>query len=200
MPSTRIIASAALGCLFICGLFNNEGMAQTASADPVSKLIHFLHSGEPEAKKRAGSTAKNSSKAHPAAKKPSSTKPVSTSNRAQEVTVNEAPIDGETMRRFASPSDANDIDLAANAQATLESDAAAATVVNAVSPEAMAPADKSNSGASVVSQTPSSNSGSISWLLGVIAALGGATAIGLLAWFLIEPSASADVWAHLSEV
>jgi hypothetical protein len=39
----------------------------------------------------------------------------------------------------------------------------------------------------------------MSWLLRVIAALSGAVATGSLAWFLIGPSASADVWVSLSE-
>jgi hypothetical protein len=71
--------------------------------------------------------------------------------------------------------------------------------MNAVSPETMAPVDKSNSGAALVSQTPSSNIGSMSWLLWAIAALSGAMATGLLAWFLIDPSASADIWVRLTE-
>ena len=203
MPSTRVIAGAALGCLFVCGLFNGQGVAQTASTDPVSKLIHFLHPGEPETKSPSRSAAKHSSKAHPAAKKPASTKPASkesTSNGTPEVTASEPVIDGEAVR-VALPSDTNDIDLAANALGTLESDvpSADATVVKAMSPETMALADKSNSGAALLSQTPSSSIGSMSWLLRVIAALSGAMATGLLAWFLIKPSASADVWVRLSK-
>ena len=77
---------------------------------------------------------------------------------------------------------------------------AAATVVKAANTETIAPADKSNSGAAVVSQTPSSGIGSMSWLLRVIAALSGVVATGSLAWFLIGPSASADVWVSLSEL
>jgi hypothetical protein len=203
MPSTRIIASAALGCLFVCGLSSGQGVAQTASTDPVNKLMHFLHPGEPKTTPPGRSAAKHSSKAHPEANKPASTKPASkesTSNGAPEVKVSEPAIVGETMR-VASPSEANEIDLAAYAQGTLESEApsAAATVVKAASPETMAQADKSNAEAAGVSQTPSNGIGSISWLLRVIAALSGAMAIGLLAWFLIKPSASADVWVRLSE-
>ncbi len=203
MPSTRVSAGAAVGCLFVCGLLDSQGMAQTASTDPVGKLIQFLHPGEPETKPPARSAAKHSSKAHPAAKKSASTKPASkesTSNGAPQVTASELVIDGETMR-VASPNGANDIDLAANAQGTVESDApsVAATVVRAASLETMVPADKSNSGAAVVSQAPSSSIGSMPWLLRVIAALSGAAATGLMAWFLIEPSASADVWVTLSE-
>ncbi len=203
MPSTRVIAGAAVGCLFVCGLFDSQGVAQTTRTDPVGKLIQFLHPGEPETKPPARSAAKHSSKAHPSAKKPASTKPASkesTSNGAPQVTASELVIDGETMR-VASPNGANDIDLAGNAQGTVESDApsVAATVVRAASLETMVPADKSNSGAAVVSQAPSSSIGSMPWLLRVIAALSGAAMTGLMAWFLIEPSASADVWVTLSE-
>ena len=110
-------------------------------------------------------------------------------------------IDGEVCG-WLHPAMPTTVDLAANAQGTLESGApsATATVVKAVSPETMAAADKSNSGAAVVSQTPNNSIGSMSWLLRVIAALSGAIATGLLAWFLIEPSASADVWVRLSEL
>ena len=36
MPSIRVIAGAAIGCLFVCGLFGGQGMAQTASTDPLA--------------------------------------------------------------------------------------------------------------------------------------------------------------------
>jgi hypothetical protein len=201
MPSIRVIAGAAVGCLFVCGLFGGQGMAQTASTDPVGKLIQLLHPGESETKSLERSAAKHSSKAHPAAKKRASTKTAaSTLNGAPQVTPSELVVDGEAMR-VASPNDANDIDLAAKGQGALESDAlsAAATVVKTASTETIVPADKSNSGAAVVSQTPSSSIGSVSWLLRVIVALSGAVATGSLAWFLIGPSASADVWVSLSE-
>jgi len=203
MPSTQVIVGAAAGCLFACGLFTGQGMAQTANTDPVGKLIQFLHPGGQETKPLGRSTAIHSSKDHLVAKRPALTKPASkegTSNGAPELTPSELVIDGDATR-MASFKDVNDIDVAAKAQGTLESDAplAAATVMNAVGPETMAPADKSNSEAAVVSQTPSSNIGSMSWLLRVIAALRGAMATGLLAWFLIEPSASADIWVRLSE-
>ena len=95
-------------------------------------------------------------------------------------------IDGQTVR-VASPDDANEIDLATNEQGALVSDAspAAATAVKAASTETAAPADKSDSGAAAVSQTPSSKVGSTSWLLRVMAALGAAVAAGSVAWFLI---------------
>jgi len=176
MPSIRVIAGAAIGCLFVCGLFGGQGMAQTASTDPVGKLMQLLQPGKSETKPPERSAAKHSSKANPAAKKRASTKPAakeSTLNGAPQVTAppSELVIDGEAMR-VVSPNDANDTDLAANAQGALESAAqsAAATVAKAASTETIAPADKSNSGAAVVSQTPSSSIGSMSWLLRVIAA------------------------------
>jgi hypothetical protein len=203
MPSIRVIAGAAVGYLFACGLFGGQGMAQTASTDPVGKLIQLLHPGESETKSPDRSAAKHSSKTHPAAKKRASTKTAAkenTSNGAPQVTPSELVVDGEAMR-VASPNDANGIDLGARAQGALENDAspAAAAVVKAASTETIVPADKSNSGAAVVSQTPSSSIGSLSWLLRVIVALSGAVATGSLAWFLIGPSASADVWVSLSE-
>ena len=205
MPSIRVIAGAAIGCLFVCGLFGGQGMAQTASTDPVGKLMQLLQPGKSETKPPERSAAKHSSKANPAAKKRASTKPAakeSTSNGASQVTAppSELVIDGEAVR-VASPDDANDIDLAVNTQGTLASDAspAAATVVTAAGTETIAPADRSNSGAAAVSQTPSSSIGTMSWLLRVIAALRGAVATGSIAWFLIGPGASADVWVSLNE-
>ena len=117
------------------------------------------------------------------------------------VTPSELVIDGEAVR-VASPDDANDIDLAANAHSPPASDpsAAAATVVRAVGTETIAPADNSNSGAAAVSQTPSSSIGTMAWLLRVIAALSGAVAIGWIAWFLIGSSVSADVWVNVKRI
>ena len=198
MPSIRVIAGAAIGCLFVCGLFGGQGMAQTTSTDPVGKLIQLLHPDKSETKPPERSAAKHpASKGHPAAKKSVSTKPKeNTSNEAPQVTPNELVIDSEAMQ-VASPNDANEIDLSANAKGVQASDApAAATTASA---ETIAPAVQSNSGEAVVSQTPSSSIGSMSWLLRVIAALSGAVVTGSLAWFLIGPSASADVWVSLSE-
>ena len=39
--------------------------------------------------------------------------------------------------------------------------------------------------------------GGISWLLWIIAAVSGAVAIGSIAWFLIGPTVSADIWVSL---
>ena len=89
-------------------------------------------------------------------------------------------IDGQTVR-VASPDDANEIDLAIE-QGALP---AAAPAVKAANTETAAPADKSDSAAAAVSQTPSSKVGSTSWLMQVMAALGAAVAAGSGAWFLI---------------
>jgi hypothetical protein len=197
MPSIRVIAGAAIGYLFVCGLFGCQGVAQTASTEPVGKpmqLTQPMYPGKSETKPPERSAAKHSSKAHPAAKKRASTKPASkesNSNGALQVTAppSDLVIDSEAVR-VASPDDANDIDLAANAQGAPASDAspAAATVVKAASTETIAPTDKSNSGAAAV-HTPSSRIGSMSWLLQVMAALSGTLATGSVAWFRIGPSA-----------
>jgi hypothetical protein len=201
MPNIRVIAGAAVGCLFVCGLFGGQGMAQTTSADPVSKLIQLLHPDKSETKPPERSAAKHpASKAHSAAKKSVTSKPApkeNTSNETPEVTPNELVIDSEAIK-VASPNEANEIDLSANAEGVRATDAPSAGATTA-SAETIALAVQSNSGEAVVSQTPSSGIGSMSWLLRVIAALSGAVLTGSLAWFLIGPSASADVWVTLSE-
>jgi hypothetical protein len=146
MPSIRVIAGAVIGCLFVCGLFGCQGVAQTASTEPVGKPMQLpqpMHPGKSETKPHERSAAKHSSKAHPAAKKRASTKPAakeSALNGASQVTANELMVDDETVR-VASPDDANDLDLAANAQGAAASDAspAAATVVTAAGTETIAP-------------------------------------------------------------
>ena len=200
MARIRVIASAAIGCLFVCGLFGGLGVAQTASTEPVGKPMQLLHPGKSETKPSERPAAKHSSKAHPAAKKRASTKPTSkesTSNGAPQVTANERVIDGETAR-LASPDDTNGIDPA-NTQGAPATDASspAATIVTAASIETIAPA---NSEAAAVSQMSSSSIESISWLLRVITALSGAVAIGSIAWFLIVPSASAEVWVNVKRI
>jgi hypothetical protein len=144
----------------------------------------------------------HSSKAHPVAKRHASTKHASKENASNGVPQVTAPqsklvIDGKALR-VASPDHADDIDLATDAQGAPSP--AAATIVTAASTETIAPADESNSGAAALSQTPSSSIGSMSWLLWIIAALSGAVATGSLAWFLIGPSASADVWASAKRI
>jgi CheY-like chemotaxis protein len=41
MPSIRVIAGAAIGCLFVCALFGCQGLAQTASTEPVGKPMQL---------------------------------------------------------------------------------------------------------------------------------------------------------------
>ena len=103
MPRIRVIASAAIGCLFVCGLFGGLGVAQTASTEPVGKPMQLLHAGKSETKPTEGSAAKHSSKAHPVAKKRASTKPASKENTsigAPQVTAlpSELVIDGKAVR------------------------------------------------------------------------------------------------------
>jgi len=205
MPSTRVIAGAAVACLFICGLFGGQGMAQTVSTGPVGKPIQLqqpTHPGKSETRPPERSAAKHSSKAHPAAKKRASTKPAAKESTLNaQVTPNELMVDGETVR-VSSPDDANDLDMAANEKGAAASDAspAAATVVTAAGTETIALADKSNSGAAAFAAAPSSGIGTMSWLLRVIAALSGAVAIGWIAWFLIGSSVSADVWVNVKRI
>jgi hypothetical protein len=233
MPSIRVIAGAAIGSLFVCGLFSGQGVAQTAmeSVDKLMQLLQPMNPDKSETKPSDSSAAKHSSRKAPPVAKRASTKPAakeSTLNGASQVTVppSEHVIDGEAVpwlgldaghsakvatgvdpfveavqAGMVSPEAANDIDLAADARGTLASDAspAATTVVTATGTETIAPADNSNSGAAAVSQIPSSGIDTMSWLLRVVAALSGAVATGSVAWFLIRPSASADVWVSLNE-
>jgi hypothetical protein len=158
--------------------------------------MQLLHAGKSETKPTEGFAAKHSSKAHPAAKRHASTKLASKENASNGVPRVTAPlselvIDGKAGR-VVSP------DRAIDAQGAPSP--AAATIVTAASTETIALADESNSEAAALSQTPSSSVGSMSWLLWIIAALSGAVAIGSLAWFLIGPSASADVWASAKRI
>jgi hypothetical protein len=112
MPGNRVIASAAIGCLFVCGLFGGLGVAQTASTEPVGKPMQLLHAGKSETKPTEGFAAKHSSKAHPAAKRHASTKPASKENASNGVPQVMAPpselvIDGKAVR-VASPDPTSD--------------------------------------------------------------------------------------------
>ncbi len=90
--------------------------------------------------------------------------------------------------QVASPNDANDIDLAAN-DANAQVQAAPPSIAAASAPamsEVTPPAPKSDSIQAATAQSPqSSEVGSASWILQVLAALGGAVAAGSVAWFLI---------------
>ena len=47
MPSIRVIAGAAIGSLFVCGLFSGQGVAQTAT-ESVDKLMQLLQPMNPD--------------------------------------------------------------------------------------------------------------------------------------------------------
>jgi hypothetical protein len=47
MPSIRVIAGAAIGSLFVCGLFSGQGVAQTAT-ETVDKLMQLLQPMNPD--------------------------------------------------------------------------------------------------------------------------------------------------------
>ena len=150
MPSIRVTVGAAIGCLYVCALFGGEGVTQTVSAQPVGKPMQLPQPtpGKSETKSSEKSAAKRASKAHPAAKKPASTQAASMdiTNGAPQVTapLSEPVIDGEAMR-VTSPGQANDIDLVANAQGGLASNASTTTVNRTI-----APADQSSSGAAAL--------------------------------------------------
>ena len=104
MRIIRVIASAVIGTLFVCGLFGGQGVAQTAteSVDKLMQLLQPTNPGKSETKPPDRSAAKrSSSKAPPAAKKHASAKPAakeSTLNGASQVTPSELVIDGEAVR------------------------------------------------------------------------------------------------------
>jgi hypothetical protein len=85
-------AFASIGCLFVCVLVGGQAVAQTAGTGPVGKpiqLLQLMHPGNSAAKSHERSAAKHTSKSHPAAKKPTSTKLASkesTSNGAPHAT------------------------------------------------------------------------------------------------------------------
>jgi len=90
----------------------------------------------------------------------------------------------------ASPDHVNDMDLAANNDTTQISDAAPGTTASAPALREIAEAaPKSDANAEIVSAArpmpQSSDVGSTSWFLQVLAALGGAVTAGSVAWFLI---------------
>lgn len=92
-------------------------------------------------------------------------------------------VGGGQKVKVASPGEVNDIDLAAGDKAAQASDAAPAVAAPAIA-ETAAVAQKSDS----MKATPApqgSPIGSTSWLLQVLAALGGAVTAGSVAWFLI---------------
>lgn len=103
------------------------------------------------------------------------------------LTPSELVVDGQTVQ-VVSADEANEIDLAANDASVVANDGSLSTVTanNAAITDLAGPAVKSDSTAgAAVSAAPRVEVGSTSWLLQVMAALGGAVAAGSAAWFLI---------------
>jgi hypothetical protein len=94
-------AFASIGCLFVCVLVGGQAVAQTAGTGPVGKpieLLQLMHPGNSAAKSHERSAAKHTSKSHPAAKKPASTKLAS-----KESTSNGAPHVAAVVAAAAAP-------------------------------------------------------------------------------------------------
>jgi hypothetical protein len=100
-------------------------------------------------------------------------------------TPNELVVDGQTVQ-VASADEANEIDLAGN-DAAVASDASlgAMTASHTAMTEFTDAAVQPELTSAVVPQAQNADLGSTSWLLQVMAALGGAVAAGSVAWFLI---------------
>ena len=99
----------------------------------------------------------------------------------------EVVVAGQTVQ-VASPNDINAIDLAANDHAAQTNDAAPPSAAANTPPslrEVGNTEQKSNSVTAALSRKSKSAVGSTSWILQVLAALGGAVTAGSLAWFLI---------------
>lgn len=99
----------------------------------------------------------------------------------------EVVVAGQTVQ-VASPTDVNAIDLAANDHAAQTNDAAPPSAAASTPPslrEVGNPEQKSDSATAALSRKSKSAVGSTSWILQVLAALGGAVTAGSLAWFLI---------------
>jgi hypothetical protein len=104
----------------------------------------------------------------------------------------EVPVANQTVQIVA-PDEVNEIDLAANDAATQKNDAAPATATEALSlpreitePTSKSDSIKANLVTAEAAAPPKTNAvGSTSWILQVLAALGGAVTAGSLAWFLI---------------
>ena len=99
----------------------------------------------------------------------------------------EVVVAGQTVK-VASPDEVNEIDLDANHAAQQTSDAAPASVAAGTPPnETSEPTPQSDAvKAFTVARTQQPNEvGTTSWILQVLAALGGAVTAGTVAWFLI---------------
>jgi hypothetical protein len=99
-------------------------------------------------------------------------------------TPSEVVVAGQTVQ-VTSPSDVNEIDLAANDHVVETTDAAPAIASASPLREGADAAPKADSLTAAPGQPQQSKVGSTSWLLQVMAALGGAVTAGSLAWFLI---------------
>jgi hypothetical protein len=89
--------------------------------------------------------------------------------------------------KVASPDEVNEIDLGANHPAPQTNDAAPVNVAAGTPPnETSEPAPQSDAVKAFAARTQAPNEvGSTSWILQVLAALGGAVTAGTVAWFLI---------------
>jgi hypothetical protein len=170
----------------------NRSKSHLAAKDPATTKRASRESRANEASRATAMGVSNAAAREPSAPTSETTRPpvmqaiAVPTLRPDVATSSKIAIDHQTVL-VVSPDVANEIDLAAGEQGAPATDAlpAAATAASETYTETAAPAVKPNSGAAVVSQTPSVNVGSFSWLLQVTAALGIAVAIGAVTWFLI---------------
>jgi hypothetical protein len=109
-------------------------------------------------------------------------------------------VDGQIVQ-VASADEANAIDLAANDASVVADDGSlsATTASHAATTDNAQAAVKADPAGVTVSAAQKADVGSTSWLLQVMAALGGAVAAGSAAWFLIG-SAPQRAWASPDEM
>jgi hypothetical protein len=100
-------------------------------------------------------------------------------------TPSELVVDGQTIR-VASAEEANEIDLAAN-DAIAASDASRGPMIasKVAMTELTEPAAKPDSASAAMVQAATADASTTSWILQMLAALGGALAAGTVAWFLL---------------
>jgi hypothetical protein len=170
----------------------NRSKSHLAAKDPASTKRASHESRSNEAPRATAMVVSNAAARGPSAPTSETAKPPVTqaiavpTMRPGLATSSKIAIDHQTAL-VVSPDDVNEIDLAASEQGAPASDVllAAATAVKETNTETAAPADRADSGAAIVSQTPSVNVGGASWLLQVMAALGIAVVTGVVAWFLV---------------
>jgi hypothetical protein len=101
-------------------------------------------------------------------------------------TPSELIIDGQTVQ-VASADEINEIDLAASdANAANAASRGPKLAINTLPTPAAAPAEKFASTSAVLVETQTPDVGTASWILQVLAALGGAIAAGTVAWLLMR--------------